>query len=241
MFNRSGGAICRECGKPPKKCVLKRALLVGLAAIAAVALASCAKPEPEIDYETMTTEEIVALATGCDEDTASTIAGVFEKCGVEKIENIELSTYSKNHWHVYIPNYVLRLSMDKKKNLKRIDIPEWSQFNLYGAEESNLVFINGEERDYYIERTREYMDQTKGRLVVDTNIGQMPAGSYEYAYDWLVVRQGDEVLVESRMNAEYPGTAGNGLQPAYGCFSAVYNKKDELSSFDLNGQELVAK
>ena len=81
---------------------------------------SCAH-ESTIDYDEMTTAEILVRVTKCSEEQAGNIASVLEQCGATKLQNIRDGRAVEREWILTYPEGELQIDFNRKGSDKKLE------------------------------------------------------------------------------------------------------------------------
>ena len=102
---------------------IRRIILIAWTVWIVLICSRCAH-ESIIDYEEMTTAEILVRVTKCSEEQAENIASVLAQCGATKLQNIRDGRAVEREWILTYPEGELQIDFNRKGSDKKLQAVE---------------------------------------------------------------------------------------------------------------------
>lgn len=206
----------------------KTMLLVLSILFSVMSLTSCEK-YIHVDYETMSTQEILTLTTKCSNDTAEEIVQILPNCGVDldSIKRIGINEKNEIYIDLEIIYFSLSLILDSDGKLSKIYVLT-EEFLLYNNGEYFMTIANMEVKEHYIELMNKVKDNENMRVRLEGpySINQ----GFSYTDHWTILQKDDEVYILcSGEIFQYDN--GKMRRPTFS-INAIFNR-DRLISFDI--------
>ena len=197
---------------------IRSIIFITLMVLLVVICSSCAK-KSIIDYDEMTTAEILVRVTKCSEEQAVNIASVLEQCGATKLQDIRVMGSGGRDWILTYPEGELRIDFNNNKSDKKLQAVE-----VYNAVKTTAIL---------------YFDDVinDGVHIEDTYYGTLisPSSESQYYFDTtfsMIASVEDMLLIENKEYSYYsPPTVESVEIPArfdYDGKRSIYRRKDGI-------------